>query len=84
MMSYETMQRRQLFLSVILAAAFLLSIFSVPFLNHLVPETMLTPVLGIPFVWLAVGILLHLEFWAIAIIYTVASNRWESQVADNE
>jgi len=84
MMTYETMQRRQLFLSVVLAAVFLLSIFSVPFLNRLVPDAMLAPVLGIPFVWLAVGILLHLEFWTIAIIYTVASNRWESQVADNE
>ncbi len=83
-MTYEQMQQRQLQMSVVLAALFLLSMFVIPFLNHAMPETMLTPVMGIPFVWLAVGILLHLEFWAIATLYTVYSNKWERQVAEDE
>ncbi|MDQ7826167.1 MAG: DUF485 domain-containing protein [Candidatus Eremiobacteraeota bacterium] len=83
-MTYEQMQKRQLRLSLMLAAVFLCSIFAIPFLNYALPEAMLTPVFGIPFVWLAVGILLHIEFWIIATVYTIASNRWESEVAGNE
>jgi uncharacterized membrane protein (DUF485 family) len=76
-------QRRQLRLSVTLATIFLLSVFSIPLLNQLVPDAMLTPVLGIPFVWLYVGVALHLEFWSIAITYTVLSNRWERELGDS-
>lgn len=81
-MTFEQMQRRQLRLSVTLAIVFLVSVFSIPFLNQVAPEAMLTPVLGLPFVWLYVGILLHVEFWAIAVVYTVLSNRWERQLVD--
>jgi hypothetical protein len=41
---------------------------------------MLAPVFGIPLMWLAVGVLLHLEFWVIAVVYTVFSNRWEREI----
>lgn len=81
-MTFEDMQRRQLRLSLALAAVFLVSVFMIPLLNQLIPDTMLTPVLGIPFVWLYVGVGLHLEFWAIAILYTVYSNRWERNLKD--
>ena len=81
-MSYAQMQAKQLRLSVLLAIIFLATMFSVPFLNHFVPELMLTPVLGIPFVWLFVGVVFHIEFWIIAIVYTRCSNRWEEQVTD--
>lgn len=83
-MTYDQMQKRQLRMSIVLAVVFLLSMFVIPFLNHAMPEVMLTPVMGIPFVWLAVGIILHLEFWTIAILYTLASNKWERQVAEGE
>jgi hypothetical protein len=76
------MQRRQLRLSVRLAAVFLVSVFMIPFLNQLVPDAMLTLVFGVPFVWLYVGVVLHLEFWIIAIAYTVLSNRWEADLLD--
>jgi hypothetical protein len=76
------MQRRQLRLSVRLAAVFLVSVFVIPFLNQLVPDAMLTLVFGVPFVWLYVGVVLHLEFWIIAIAYTVLSNRWEADLLD--
>lgn len=82
-MTYELMQQRQLRLSVVLACVFLLTMFVIPFLNHAMPETMITPVLGIPFIWLAVGILLHLEFWIIATVYTLFSNKWEREVAES-
>ena len=80
-MTFEQMQRKQLKLSVLLAAIFLVTMFSVPFLNAAFTEQMLTPVLGLPFVWLLCGFLLHLEFWIIAIVYTTYSNRWETEVA---
>ena len=83
-MTFREMQRRQLRLSITLAIVFLVSVFSIPVLNQLVPDAMLTPVLGIPFVWLYVGIFLHLEFWTIAVIYTVLSNRWEREMVDEE
>ena len=79
-MTYEQMQAKQLKLSIFLALIFLVTMFSVPFLNAAFTEQMLTPVMGIPFVWLLCGIVLHLEFWAIAIVYTVYSNRWETEV----
>ena len=83
-MTFRDMQRRQLRLSIGLAVLFLVSVFAIPVLNLAIPDVMLTPVLGLPFVWLYVGILLHLEFWAIAILYTVLSNRWERQLVDAE
>lgn len=81
-MTFRDMQRRQLRLSVGLATLFLVSVFTIPVLNLLIPEVMLTPVLGLPFVWFYVGIVLHLEFWTIAIVYTVLSNRWERALVD--
>jgi len=81
-MTVADMQRRQLRLSLTLAAVFLVSVFAIPVLNYMVPDAMLTPVLGLPFVWLYVGVMLHLEFWTIAIIYTVLSNRWEQALRD--
>lgn len=81
-MTFREMQRRQLRLSVILAVLFLGSVFTIPLLNYVAPDAMLTPVLGLPFVWLYVGVLLHLEFWGIAILYTVLSNHWERELRD--
>lgn len=81
-MTYEQMQARQLRLSLLLAVIFLVSIFSIPFLNYLFTETMLTPVLGIPFAWLLVGILFHVEFWAMALVYVTFSNRWEEELVN--
>jgi len=78
--TYEQMQRQQLKLSGLLAVIFLVTVFSVPFLNYAMPDAMLTPVLGIPFAWLLVGILFHLEFWIIAFVYVTYSNRWEREV----
>jgi uncharacterized membrane protein (DUF485 family) len=82
--TFHDMQRRQLRLSIALAVLFLVSVFTIPVLNLVIPEVMLTPVLGIPLVWLYVGILLHVEFWTIAVIYTVLSNRWERALVDAE
>ncbi len=79
-MTYEQMQKRQLRLSLALAVVFLITVFSIPFLNYLFPEAMLTLIFGIPACWLIVGILLHLEFWIIAFAYTYYSNRWESEL----
>ncbi len=81
-MKYEQMQDKQLKLSILLAAIFLVSMFIVPFLNNSMTDAMIAPVLGIPFVWLFVGIVLHLEFWIMAIVYTTLSNRWEGEVTD--
>ena len=81
-MTYEQMQAKQLKLSVLLAVIFLLTVFSVPFLNSAMPDQMLTPVAGLPFVWLLVGILFHVEFWIIAVVYTTYSNRWEEELID--
>jgi uncharacterized membrane protein (DUF485 family) len=80
--TFMEMQRRQLRLSVTLAVLFLGSVFTIPLLNYVAPDAMLTPVFGLPLVWLYVGVLLHLEFWAIAIVYTVLSNRWERELRD--
>ncbi|MBD3174487.1 MAG: DUF485 domain-containing protein [Armatimonadia bacterium] len=82
-MTYEEMLAKQLKLSVFLAVIFLVTMFSVPLLNYFATEAMLQPVLGIPFVWLFVGVCFHVEFWILAVIYTRASNRWEEMVEDD-
>jgi len=79
-MTYEQMQAKQLKLSAVLAVIFLASMFVIPFLNHSMTDAMLTPVMGLPLIWLLVGILLHLEFWVIALLYTYLSNKWEGEV----
>lgn len=81
-MTYQEMQAKQLQLSIVFAVIFLLSMFTIPILNALATDAMMTPIFGIPLVWLGVGFLLHLEFWAIAILYTVYSNKWESELND--
>ncbi|MFP3904303.1 MAG: DUF485 domain-containing protein [Armatimonadota bacterium] len=81
-MTYEQMQARQLRLSALLAVIFLISIFSVPFLNYAFTESMLRPVMGIPFTWLLVGIIFHVEFWIMALVYVTFSNRWEEELAN--
>ncbi len=81
-MTYTQMQAKQLRLSLVLAFLFLASMFIVPILNQAAPDAMLTSVLGIPFVWLLVGVIFHLEFWVIAIVYTALSNRWEREVVN--
>ena len=83
-MTYEQMQAKQLRLSVLLAAIFLLSMFPLPILNHFAPDLMLSNVLGLPFIWLFVGVILHLEFWVIAIVYTLNSNKWERELVDGK
>ncbi len=81
-MTYQEMQARQLQMSIVLAVIFLISMFTIPFLNSLATEAMLVPVFGIPLVWFLVGFVLHIVFWAIAILYTVYSNKWESELND--
>lgn len=82
-MTYARMQTRQLRLSVVLAVLFLATMFVVPFLNECATESMMAPVMGMPFVWFFVGIVFHLEFWTIAGVYTLFSNRWEAEVTDD-
>ncbi len=50
-MTFVEMQHRQLRLSLVLAVVFPVSVFVIPLLNYLAPDVMLTPVLGLPFVW---------------------------------
>ena len=79
-MTYQEMQAKQLQLSIVFAVIFLLSMFTIPVLNALATEVMMTPIFGIPLIWLWVGFFLHLEFWVIAIVYTVYSNKWEREL----
>lgn len=82
-MTYAEMQVKQLRLSVVLAVVFLATMFAVPFANDCATDWMMAPVLGMPFVWFLVGIAFHLEFWTIAAVYTLFSNRWEAEVTDD-
>jgi uncharacterized membrane protein (DUF485 family) len=81
--TFVEMQQRLLRLSLTLAVVFLVSVFAIPLLNYVAPDAMLTPVLGLPFVWLYVGVVLHLEFWTIAIVYTILANRWERELRES-
>ncbi len=65
----HSLMRRQLRLSVICAAAFLVALLGLPLVNYFYPEFMARRVFGFTLTWLILGVLFFPLVWAIAWIF---------------
>ena len=63
------LMRRQLRISVICAATFLLALFGLPLANYFFPELMARRVFGFTVSWFILGVLFFPLVWAIAWIF---------------
>jgi uncharacterized membrane protein (DUF485 family) len=67
------LMKRQLKLSISCAAAFLLLLIGLPFLNYLAPDFMAQRVGGFTLSWLVLGVLFFPYVWVIARIFITRS-----------
>src|SRR5213592_5099891 len=65
----HSLMRKQLRLSILCAAAFLLVLLGLPLANYFLPELMATRVLGFTLTWLILGIGFFPAVWLIAWIF---------------
>lgn len=65
----RSLMRRQLALSVLCAAAFLLALLGLPLLNYYAPELMARRVGGFTLTWLVLGVLFFPFVWIISWIF---------------
>ena len=71
--------RRQLTLSVSVAAVFLVVLLGLPLMNILFPELMGVPVLGLPMAWLVLALLLYPFLWALALHFVGTAHRYDDE-----
>jgi uncharacterized membrane protein (DUF485 family) len=65
----QSLMRRQLRLSVVCAAAFLLVLLALPLLNHLAPDWMSRRILGFTLTWFVLGVGFFPAVWIIAFLF---------------
>jgi uncharacterized membrane protein (DUF485 family) len=63
------LMRRQLRLSVVCAATFLMALLGLPLLNYFFPELMATRVFGFTLTWFILGVLFFPFVWIIAWLF---------------
>jgi uncharacterized membrane protein (DUF485 family) len=71
----HTLMRRQLKLSILCAAAFLVMLLGVPLANYFAPQLMATRVAGFTLSWLLVGVLSFPAVWIIS-WYFIRKSIW--------
>ena len=62
----HTLMRRQLKLSIVCAAAFMVVLFGLPLANYFAPQLMATRIAGFTLSWLLLGVLFFPAVWAIS------------------
>jgi len=65
----HTLMRRQLKLSIVCAAAFLVVLFGLPLANYFAPQLMATRIAGFTLSWLLLGVLFFPAVWAISFLF---------------
>ena len=65
----HSLMRRQLRLSILCAAAFLVVLLGLPLANYFLPELMATRVLGFTLTWLILGLAFFPMVWLIAWVF---------------
>lgn len=74
----HTLMRRQLKLSLVCAAAFLVVLLGLPLANYFAPRLMATRVFGFTLSWLLLGVLFFPAVWAIS-WYFIRRSIWLEQ-----
>ena len=77
----HSLMRRQLRLSLLCAASFLVVLFGLPLANYFLPELMATRILGFTLTWLILGIAFFPVVWLIAFIFIKRSIALENAEA---
>ena len=81
----HSLMRRQLRLSIICAAAFLVALLGLPLLNYFLPDAMATRVFGFTLTWFVLGVLFFPFVWIIAWLFIKRSIALEEvEVAEIE
>ena len=65
----HSLMRRQLKLSILCAAAFLIALLGLPLLNYYFPEAMAKRVFGFTLTWFILGVLFFPFVWVIAWVF---------------
>jgi len=76
------LMRRQLRLSVVCAATFLIALFGLPLLNYFFPELMATRVFGFTLTWFILGVLFFMFVWIISYLFIKRSIALEEAEAN--
>lgn len=71
----HTLMRRQLALSIVCSAAFLLVLLGLPLVNYFAPAFMATRVFGFTLTWLVLGVLFFPAVWVIS-YYFIRRSIW--------
>ncbi len=72
------LMRRQLRLSAVCAATFLIALLGLPLLNYFFPELMATRVFGFTLTWFVLGVLFFPFVWIISYLFIKRSIALES------
>jgi uncharacterized membrane protein (DUF485 family) len=83
----HSLMRRQLRLSIICAATFLIALLGLPLLNYFFPEAMATRVFGFTLTWFILGVLFFPFVWIISYVFikrSIALERAEVEEVSRE
>ena len=75
----HSLMRRQLRLSIVCAAAFLVALLGLPLLNYFFPDAMATRVFGFTLTWFVLGVLFFPFVWIIAWLFIKRSIALEEE-----
>lgn len=75
----HSLMRKQLRLSIVCGATFMVALLGLPLLNYFFPEPMATRVFGFTLTWLILGVLFFPFVWAIAYFFIKRSIALEEE-----
>jgi uncharacterized membrane protein (DUF485 family) len=76
----HSLMRKQLRLSILCAASFMVALFGLPLANYFWPELMATRIAGFTLTWLLLGVGFFPAVWVIAWVFVRRSTAMERQV----
>jgi uncharacterized membrane protein (DUF485 family) len=80
----KAIMKRQLSLSLKVAAVFVVILIGLPLFNHFNPDAAKTPIAGFTLSWLVLGLLFYPLTWALSFWFVGASERLEDQIVDEQ
>jgi len=78
----EDLIRRQLSLSLNVAAVFVGILFGLPLVNLFFPQVVAMPVFGIPLGWIVLAVLLYPMLWGLAAYFVSTSRKYEDEFTE--
>jgi len=79
----HSLMRKQLRLSILCAASFMVALFGLPLANYFWPEFMATRIAGFTLTWLLLGVGFFPAVWVIAWVFVRRSTAMEREVEED-